>query len=185
MYNNIMMYDNVRRLLKNEIRKNGVEFLITIVSEEIENNYDDNGVPIEYSTVTPVIKYKNNIVNLSDFTDYKGVQFQSVSDLVIEMLKELPIINFNGILIDTPNDIEITPISFIIKGVHKYNKSLLSDEAVPYTKNELIEVALPYNSLTKQIRKNDKIESSDISYRVVKEYNIGEVLKGLILEREE
>jgi len=57
-------------------------------------------------------------------------------------------------------------------------------EAVQYTNNELIEIALPLNILTKEIRKNDIIKSPNATYRVVKEYQIGGIMKGLEVERE-
>jgi len=68
--------------------------------------------------------------------------------------------------------------------VHKYDRMYKEPEAVQYTNNELIEIALPLNILTKEIRKNDIIESPNAKYRVVKEYQIGNIMKGLEVERE-
>jgi len=177
------MYGITKKMLHTMIKKSGLEFTITIVSKNIENNYDDNGVQITEAGITPIIRYQGVEVVLADFSDYKGDTFVTIDDLTKEICSTKPIVRYQTNIIDI-NDLRIVPITFKIKGVHKYDRMYKEPEAVQYTKNELIEIALPLNILTKEIRKNDIIKSPNASYRVVKEYQIGGIMKGLQVERE-
>jgi len=177
------MYQVTKKMLHTMIKKSGLQFTITIVSKSFENNYDDNGVPITEAGITPIIRYQGVQVPLTDFSDYKGDLFATIDDFTKEICSTQPIIRYQTNVIDI-NDLRIVPITFKIKGVHKYDRMYKEPEAVQYTNNELIEIALPLNILTKEIRKNDIIESPNAKYRVVKEYQIGNIMKGLEVERE-
>jgi len=177
------MYKQVKNILTKQMNKNGLEFIVKVGSDNFDNLYDDNGVPISIDTVTPIIKVNNVVVDLSTLSNYKEVVFPGIEALTNEIVSDTPIVNHNSIAIDI-DTIDISPLVFKIKGFHKYDRMYKEDEAVPYTKNELIEIALPLNVLTKKIRKNDILETASEKYRVVKEYNIGDVWRGLEIERE-
>jgi len=176
------MYFEVKKLLTSNILSNGYTFKVKILSDNKDNSYDENGVPI---SGTPIITLSGTVINLSDLTNYRGESFKSVTELIEELNSIAPVVNYNNIMISDLDTLDITPpIEFKIKGVHKYDRTYLNPENVPYTNNELIEIALPFTSITKKIRKNDIIETEYDRYRVNKEYNVGDIWRGFQIQRE-
>ena len=176
------MYSEVKKLLTEQAYSNGYSFYIKVLSSDSDNSYDDDGIPISKA---PIITLSGTQIELSTLSDYKGESFDSVAELVEELNSIAPIVKYNNIIIPDLKALDIAPpLEFTIKGFHKYDKTYLNREGVPFTNDELIEIVIPFTPITKKICKNDIVKTKYDTYRVNKEYNIGDVWRGLQIQRE-